>query len=267
MNKALSPFSRSFLPAVFLLTATPAAAASQSVWWQSSDPRIVRGEQLHFDHRAAESLEAFENIIAAEPDNYDALWRAARAAVVMGLLAHGTEIENQWFMNAEDFARRATEIEPDGIDGLHWLVASKGLRSVQTNSLDASRLGSEVFELAHRILEMDSLHAGAIHALGVLNYEVQKLSSTERFIATRVMGNRAFRLTSWEDAERYLTRAVELAPDFILYWLDLGKMYLERENMERADEVLQRVLELEPVHPPDAELQKVATRLLARTRQ
>lgn len=253
-----------FLTATLLLSVGVASPASaQSAWGMGHDPRLVRAEELHFEHRAAESLELLEGVVEKEPANYEALWRAAREAVVMGLLAHGTEIENRWFMRGEDFARRAVELDPDGIHGLNWLMSAKGLRAVQTDAIDASRLGTEVFQLAHRILEMDSLHAGAYHALGVLNYEVQKLNRVERFIATRVLGNRAFRLTSWEDAERYHTRAVELAPDFILFHLDLGKMYLERNQMARAREVFARVLELPPVHPQDPGLQEVAERLLA----
>jgi tetratricopeptide (TPR) repeat protein len=255
-----------FLTVALLLSAWLASpAAAQSVWGMGRDPRLVRAEELHFEHRAAESLELLEGVVEKEPANYEALWRAAREAVVMGLLAHGTETENRWFMQGEDFARRAVELDPDGINGLNWLMSTKGLRAVQTNAIDASRLGTEVFQLAHQILEMDSLHAGAYHALGVLNYEVQKLNRLERFIATRILGNRAFRLTSWEDAERYLTRAVELEPDFILFRLDLGKMYLERGQKEQARDVLTRVLELPPVHPQDPGLQEVADRLLAQT--
>ena len=121
----------------------------------------------------------------------------------------------------------------------------------------------EVYELAHRLLDMDSLHAGANLALGVLNYEVQALSSVKRFIATRILGNRAFRLTSWDDAKRYLGRAVELEPDFILFHLDLGKMYLARDQLDLARQAFRRVIELQPVHPTDPKFQETAARLLA----
>ena len=262
MSRPYPAFSS--LCALVLLCVPMIGVTAQTVR-QNLDPRFVRAEELHYEFRAAESLEVYERIVEGEPENYEALWKAARETVVMGLLAHGSEIENRWFMKAEEYARRATEIEPKGIDGLRWLVSSKGLRAVQTNALDASRLGTEVYESAHRILEMDSLHAGAHHSLGVLNYEVQKLSRFERFIATRILGNRAFRLTSWENAERYLKRAVALEPDFLLYHLDLGKMYFERKQMTLARQAFQRVLELPRVHPPDKMFQEVAERLLART--
>ncbi len=263
MSKTVSPLVVSLWCTLTLSATVPMMANAQTVALESSDPRIARAEQLHFANRAAESLKAFEHVVAAEPDNYEALWKTAMANVVVGLLADEKKVQNQWYRRGEEYAHRAVETQPDGIDGLYWLVSAKGLRAVQTNALDASRLGTEVYELAHGLLEMDSLHAGAYHALGVLNYEVQKLSPVKRFIATRILGNRAFRLTSWDNAERYLGRAIELDPDFVLFHLDLGKMYLERGQRELARQAFQRVIELQLVHPPDPKFQETAARLLA----
>ena len=251
--------------AVILGCIAPAVSVAQSARSASADPQIDLGDKLFFENQAKESLDVFESIVEANPNYYAALWKAARGAVVMGLLAHGTDVENRWFMRGEEHARKATELQPDGLDGLYWLVSSKGLRAVQTSAINASRLGIEVYELAHRILDMDSLHAGTYHSLGVLNYEVQKLNSIQRFVATRILGNRAFRLTSWEASEEYLKRAVELEPEFILYHLDLGKMYLERKQMTLARQTFQTALELPAIYAPDPGLQEVAERLLART--
>ena len=233
----------------------------------SPDPRIARAEQLLADHLALESLRMFESVLELEPENYEVLWKAARGAVVMGLLARGhTETENRWHKIGEEYGRRATVVAPDSINGLYWLISAKGLRAVQTNPVDASRLGSEVYELAHVLLAMDSLHAGAYHSLGVLNYEVMKLTRIERFIATRILGNRPFRLTSWENAEAYLKRATDLEPELIRYQLDLGRMYFERKQMEPARRAFRTVLELPAVHAPDAGFQEVAARLLQEAR-
>ena len=229
------------------------------------DPRISEAHALFADHQVMESLRLFEDVTDEYPEYYEALWGAALSAVAEGLLSRGREIQNQWFKIGESYARRATEVEPDGLEGLYWLLSAKGLRAAQTGGREASALSQEVYDLAHRVLEMDSLHAGAHHALGVVNYRVQNLSVIERWVARTFLGGDVIKLTSWEDAERYLTRAVELRPEYILFHLDLGRMYLSRKRMEEARIHFRRALELPLLEPPDDRFQRIAERLLAET--
>ena len=68
-----------------------------------------------------------------------------------------------------------------------------------------------------------------------------------------------------EDAERYLKRAIALRPEYILFHLDLGRMYLSRKRMEEARFHFPRVLELPLLEPPDTRFQVIAERRLAET--
>ena len=231
----------------------------------SVDPRISEAHDLFADHQVMESLQLFEDVIDDDPEIFEALWAAARSAIAQGLLSRGRRIQNQWYKTGESYARRATEIEPENLVGLYWLLSAKGLRAVQSGGREASALGGEVYDLAHHVLEMDSLHAGAYHALGVLNFRVRSLSWIERFVARNFLGADVMSSTSWEDAERYLTRDVELRPEYILFHLDLGRMYLHRERMEEARSQFQRVLELPLLEPPDSRFQETAERRLAET--
>jgi len=226
------------------------------------DPRIPEAHELYWDHQVMESLQLFEDVIDDSPESYEPLWAAARSAIALGLLSRGREIQNQWYQIGESYARRATEVEPEGLVGLYWLLSSKGLRAAQSGGREASALGGEVYDLAHKILDIDSLHAGAHHALGVLNYRVRRLSGMERFVARNFLGGDVMNLTTWEDAERYLTRAVELSPDYLLFHLDLGRMYLARDRTDEARVQFQRVLELPTVEPPDTRFQAIAQRRL-----
>ena len=229
------------------------------------DPRISEAHDLYLDHLVMESLQLFEDVSYEFPENYEALWGAARSAIAQGLLSGGREIRNQWYKIGESYARRATEVEPKSLEGLYWLLTAKGLRAVRSGAREASALGGEVYDLAHQVLKMDSLHAGAYHALGVLNYRVRRLSWIERFVARNFLGADVMNLTSWEDVEWYLTRAVELRPEYILFHLDLGIMYQNRKRMEEARSQFQRVLELPILEPPDPRFQETAERRLAET--
>lgn len=231
-----------------------------------ADPAITEADELYWDQRVLESLEILEELLDSEPENYAALRDAARSSIARGLLSTGRDVQTQWYRIGESYARRATEVEPELIDGYYWQLTAKGLRAVRTGGRDAASLSGEVYELAHQVLEMDSLHAGAHHALGVLNYRIRRLSGIERFVAGNFMGGWVIGLTSWEDAESYLTRAIELRPDYILFHLDFGRMLLNRERMDEARRQFERVLALPVFEPPDVRFQEAAERRLAETR-
>ena len=70
------------------------------------DPRISEAHDLYLDHLVMESLQLFEDVSYEFPENYEALWGAARSAIAQGLLSGGREIRNQWYKIGESYARR-----------------------------------------------------------------------------------------------------------------------------------------------------------------
>src|SRR5689334_10679295 len=78
--------------------------------------------------RAAGQVEAalrvLEERLTSRPDDVDARWRAARAAVSLGILATGTEVENRWYRLGSEHADRVLAAHPDHADALRWAVAA-----------------------------------------------------------------------------------------------------------------------------------------------
>lgn len=229
----------------------PQLQAQSIVSFPELEALVRRADSLHAAFDVLAALAIYDSILVSHENDVDVLWRAARECVAMGVLAEGTNLQNSWFIRGEEYAQRAADLAVDDLNVLHWLQTAKGCRSVQSDPLTTARLATEVRDLANRILESDSLHAGATHALGVLNYEVMKLSRVNRFIGQRILGSRAFRGTSWEHAEEYLVRATELEPENTLYWLDLAKLYVRRDGLDQAQAAINRLMqfpELEPTY-------------------
>ena len=226
---------------------------------------FARVDSLHtsFDPRA--SLEAAEALATADSGDVGAAWRAARAAVALGMLAEEEAQQNAWYLRGEVHAARAVAADSLSLDALFWFTAAKGQLAVQASVRDAARLGQEVWRLAHRMLAIDPDHAGTHNVLGRLQYEVMTLSRIERFLARMILGsNEALRSSSWEGAERHQLRAVALDPEQILYRYDLARIHMRRGRPREAEAELGTALALPARTPPDFRIHTDARRQLAR---
>ncbi|MSR35598.1 MAG: tetratricopeptide repeat protein [Gemmatimonadetes bacterium] len=197
------------------------------------------------------------------PGSYEARWKAARAAVSLGLLAGDRDEGKRWLERASADGTAAVRIDPNGTDGLYWLIAATGRLSFLQSPRGAAQAAQRVYELAHRLLALDSLHAGAHDALGKLAYRVMRLSGAGRFFGRAFFGYEALRTASWERAERHLARAVELDPSWPVVHADLGEAYLHMGRYEEAARELQRALDLPGRHPGDRAYQQKAAEELA----
>jgi tetratricopeptide (TPR) repeat protein len=253
-----------FLPAAAILAASSATpVAAQVAALSDVAPTVAeQADRVHLAGRPAEALSLLEAHLQDSPDDYRARWMACRAALAVGVLAQKTpDVRDAWIDRAVAHGEAAVLLAPTGVDGRYWRLASKGRKSLHAGARTTARLAQEVWDEAHELLELDSLHAGAHNALGRLNLEVMSLAGWKRAIA-RVLVGGALKRTSWENAESFLTRASELAPDVALYHRDLGALYRRRGEPTRARPPLERAAALPVGEPWEAYFQEEARAML-----
>ncbi len=224
---------------------------------------VNRADALYFSGDPRASFALLDEYLKVSPDEYEVLWRAARAAVILGVSVEGSREQNGWLDPAMELSDRAVALEPEGIDGLYWRGAAHGRRAMNASPGYATELAQRVYDDANAILAQDSLHGGAHNLLGKLSYEVMSLSRFERAMGRIFMGNEALSSASWENAEYHLEAAAEAWPDLVLFQFDLAQLYLKRDRDEDARAVFRRVLELPAVHPPDFEFHAQAREALS----
>lgn len=240
----------------FVLTALsllllPAAVPAQTARGTggSLPPGIREGEEAHTALRPRDALESFRNVLAERPDSYPALWRAAREAVSLGMLSEGES--ERWYDEAVEYARRAVEANPDGVEGNEWLAIALGQSALDEGARTRVRLAEEVRAVALRTLELDSLSAAAHHVLGEWHAEVKRLSGLTRWAAEQLLGGDAFAEASWDEARTHLERAVELDPRNLINHLALARVYLDLDLPDEARTHLRAVLDRPALLPTD----------------
>ena len=216
---------------------------------------------------AVGALDLLERYLEAVPDDFEARWRAAMAAVAVGIVATGTEIENRWYRRGMAHGDLALAARPDDFDALRASVAAKGSLSKQTGGREASRLGADVWEMTHKLLEADPDDAFAHDALGQFHYQIAKLSRIERFLGRVFVGARVMDLGTWEGALTHHRRAVDLEPDNLRYRVGLGDVLADHGDFEEAIVELEAALAILATTPWDEDFHGQARRCLERARR
>ena len=80
--------------------------------------------------------------------------------------------------------------------------------------------------------------------MGMWNAEIMRLNPVVRLIARNVLGGRAFGSASWKEAVRYMEAAVAADPERIVHRLDMGEIYRDVGEKQKAREQFETGLRL-----------------------
>lgn len=224
---ALLPIVRSVLLAGMILL--PGIAHGQS-----AAEHIALGDAQQAAFNPAAALVHYEAAIAVAPENGDALGKASKTAVDVGELSTDGEKRKSMFRLGEQYARRAVAASPNDPEVHFHLARALGLTALSLGVRDRVRYATDIRARALQALKLDPEHPGALHVLGVWNAEVMRLSGVERFFARKVLGGQVFSQASWKEAVAMMEKAVAVDPGRLTHKLDLGKIYLDVGEKEKA---------------------------------
>ncbi len=216
--------------AALAIAALPAFAAAQS-----AADHIAMGDRDHTAMNAPSALHHYQEAMKLEPRSYEALWKATREAVDVGESAASSQRDSLYAL-AEQYARRAVEANPNDAEGHFHLARALGRKALSLGKKDRVRYAGDVRAQALDALKLNPKHPGALHVMGMWNYNVMSLSGMTRFMAKNFLGGKVFDSANWNDAQRYMEESVAADPDRLIHHLDLARVYSARGNSAKARE-------------------------------
>ena len=214
-------------------------SAGRSVMAQSADQHVALGDREHAARNLASALQHYEAALRADPSSRPALMKAAHDAVDLGEFDANHTERDSLYHSAEQYARRAVAANPDDADAHFELARAIGRNALTMGTRDRIKYAGEVRDHALAALRLEPRHAGAKHVMGVWNAEVMRLNGISRLIARNFLGGRVFGDASWDKAQQYLEEAVALEPARITHRLDLGRVYEDRGENDKARETFE----------------------------
>jgi tetratricopeptide (TPR) repeat protein len=251
----------------FIGTALTTFLLASTAWAQGADHLAMGIAQVN-SRDPAGALEHFRAALEQAPDSYEANWRAALALIDVGKQTPDSvksATRDSMYAEAERYARKATEANPNGADGHFVLAAAVGRASLTKSKRERVKRATEIRVEALKAIELNQNHDGAYHVLGRWNAEIMQLSGFERFFAKSFLGGRVFNEASWDRAVEYMEKSVSLAPTNIYHHLDLAEVYIDRGRYSAARRHLEQIGTLPVVDVMDPRYQETAIALLEKT--
>jgi hypothetical protein len=254
----------SFVLGTLVLAAAPGAA-------QTAAERIAAGDSATDALQPAAALVQYQAAVALDSVNYEAQWKAARAAadVAKQLQGRGADEERRrdsLYAVGRAHAEAAVRASPDGADGHYALAMVLGRLSRTKGSKERVRYAKVIFDEASRAVAIDSQHDGAHHVLGAWHAEVRRLSGIQRFFAKTLFGGGFMSQASWEWAVWHLRSAVAYNPDYLYHRLELAEVLVDVGQYAEARRQLEAIPTLPQRDVLDPQYRQEAAALLERIR-
>ena len=238
--------------AMLAIAALPALTAAQS-----AADHVAMGDRDHTAMNAPSALHHYQEAMKLEPKSYEALWKAAREAIDVGEYA-SKAVRDSVYPLAEQYARRAVEANPNDAEGHFHFARALGRKALSLGKRDRVKFAGDVRAHALESLKHDAKHPGALHVMGMWNYNVMQLSGMSRFMAKNFLGGKVFGSASWDEAQRYMEQSVAAEPRRLVHHLDLARVYAARGNTAKAREQYEIAIRARPSEYNDRHYQAAA---------
>jgi len=228
---------------------------------------IARGDSAHAALAPPQALEQYRAALAVDSTNYAALWKAGRELVDIAKQIEGKDdsskhLRDTLYVQARAYGDAAVRVNPAGADGHFTIGQALGRLSRTKGGKERVRFAKIIYDEGMKTIELDSTHDGGYHLLGAWHAEVKRLSGFEKFFAKTLYGGGFLDKGNWEDAQKYLQKAVALKPSNIFHRLELGEVYVDLGQYSKAREQFNAIEPLPIADVLDPQYKKEAKQIL-----
>lgn len=200
-----------------------------------------------FDSKMA--LESYLKANGEDPSNANYIWKIVREYTDLGFFADNDDETKAYYADAEKWARDCVSMFPDNADCHLFLSVAMGRVALFSGGKKKVNLSKEVKEEAIKAIELNPNLDGSYHVLGRWNREVANLSWFLRAAAKIIYGG--LPSASNEDAIKNFDIAIDLRPDRMLHYFELGVTYKELGEKAKAKEAFEKCLSMEVTERQD----------------
>ena len=235
--------------------------ASVIIAQESEASFVAQGDEAYANYDNKKALERYKKVLAINPENYEANWKTSRAYIDIGEDFEDDDERASYYESAEKFARSAVNDNEEKSNGHLYLSIALGRVALDAGAKQRIKMSKEIKKEADSSIKFNDQNDLAYHVLGRWNRKISNLSWIERGFANVFLGG-VPEDASNEAAVSSFKKAIEIKPDYINHYLELGITYEMMDEDNLAIEAFNKCLELEKGHANDEDHKKVAKEYL-----
>ena len=227
---------------------------------------LHRSDELYASFKTKEAMEELLKVLEMDPQNHEALSKMARIYIDFGDVI--SETEPDWrekklkqYETAEQYARQAVKVDPNGTWGHFYVAASLGKIALVSPIPKQIDLSHEIQTAVEKSIALDPQNGFAYHVYGVWHRKVAEIGKMSRVTASVLLW-RTVPQGSIEKSEEYLNKAISLNPRVIIHRLELAKTSLALNKSQQALNNLKSIFDLPVQFSDDPRHKKEAQQLL-----
>ena len=227
---------------------------------------LQKADELYVAFKPKEALSELLKVLDLEPQNAEALSKAARVYIDFGDAI--PESTPDWeakrlkqYQIAEQYARKAVKADPSVVWGHFYVAASLGSMATVSPVAKQIDMAGEIRVAIEKAIAIDPKNGYAYHVYGIWHRKMAEIGKMSRMFASVIYG-RSIPAGSMEKSIEYLNKAVALNPTVITSRLELARSYVAVENWSSARSFLTSIGGLPIQFSDDAKHKQKAEQLL-----
>jgi tetratricopeptide (TPR) repeat protein len=228
------------------------SATSLVAWAQPASVTLDEGLQLEKNFKVEAALTKYQQVIALQPNNVQALTHASRMLTNIGgrLSADHKAEKKKYYEQAKTYALRALNLDSATVDThLAYLISLGLLTEVAGSAGERVHDARLIKHEAETIIRIDSTFGAGYFVLGKWHLEASKLNWMERWACQLFFGG--LPEASIDKAIACLKKASRLEPNTILYLYGEASAYQYEGDKKTATQLLKKAIDLPPKEPDD----------------
>jgi len=232
---------------------------------QTAEELIQEGDKYTEEFNNQKSLDSYLKADKLSPDNWKILWRISRAYVNIAVhmpATNGDEEDAQLavYEKALDYANRAVKLAPDKSIVYVRRGVVNGRIALFKGVFTVGGVVNQVREDCEKAIKLNN---GDTYTMALAHYI---LGRTNAKVSEKWAPARAILGLGWADRDTALVelkKAVDMYPNFRMFYLELGKVYLEDDDYDKAKYYLSKVTETPKKEQDDDQVLAEAKQLLS----